>query len=79
LAPTPSVFFRLNGLASGDEIILKDSIGNEYIYRVTKSMVVTPQDVEVLEPVVGKSIISLQTCTLPTFSDRLVVQGELSR
>ena len=71
------VFFRLNELASGDEIILKDSIGKEYNYRVTKSMVVTPQDVEVLEPVAGKSTISLQTCTLPTFSDRLIVQGEL--
>jgi len=71
------VFFRLNELASGDEIILEDSLGKEYLYRVTGSMVVTPQDVEVLEPVAGKSIISLQTCTLPTFSDRLVVQGEL--
>jgi sortase A len=25
----------------------------------------------------GKSIITLQTCTLPDFTDRLVVQGKL--
>jgi hypothetical protein len=25
----------------------------------------------------GKSIVSLQTCTLPEYSDRLVVRGEL--
>jgi sortase A len=76
---TPSflVFFRLNELESGDEIILKDSIGNEYVYRVTGATVVTPEDIEVLNPVVGRSIVSLQTCTLPDFSERLVVQGEL--
>jgi sortase (surface protein transpeptidase) len=27
--------------------------------------------------VVGKSIVSLQTCTLPDYSDRLIVRGEL--
>jgi sortase A len=76
---TPSflVFFRLNELESGDEIILKDSIGNEYVYRVTGATVVTPEDIELLNPVVGRSIVSLQTCTLPDFSERLVVQGEL--
>jgi sortase A len=40
-------------------------------------MVVAPEDVEVMEPAAGKSVVSLQTCTLPDFSNRLIVQGEL--
>jgi sortase A len=39
-------------------------------------MVVGPQEVQVMNPVAGKSVVSLQTCTLPDFSERLVVQGE---
>ncbi len=71
------IFFRLNELESGDEIILEDSTGNKYVYRITGEMVVTPEDVEVMDPVAGKSMVSLQTCTLPDFSNRLIVQGEL--
>ena len=71
------VFFRLNELGRGDEIILKDSAGGRYVYRVTESLVVGPEDTRVLDPVPGKSIVSLQTCTLPDYSDRLVVRGEL--
>lgn len=71
------VFLRLNELESGDEILLKDSTGKEYLYRVVGGMVVTPKDVEVLNPVAGRSIVSLQTCTFPDFAERLIVQGEL--
>ncbi len=71
------IFFRLNELESGDEIILEDSTGNKYVYRITGEMVATPEDVEVMDPVAGKSMVSLQTCTLPDFSNRLIVQGEL--
>lgn len=70
------VFLRLNELEVGDEVILKDSIGNEYLYRITRATVVGPQQVEVMNAVTGKSVVSLQTCTLPDFSERLVVQGE---
>ncbi len=72
------VFLRLNELESGDEILLKDSTGKEYLYRVVGGgRVVAPEDVEVLNPVAGKSIVSLQTCTFPDFANRLIVQGEL--
>ena len=71
------VFFRLNELEPGDQVILGDSIGREYDYRVTGQMVVSPEDTRVLEPVAGKSVISLQTCTLPDYSNRLVVRGEM--
>ncbi len=71
------VFFRLNELERGDEITLKDSLGNEYVYQVTEQLVVGPGDVSVMNPVAGKSIVSLQTCTLPDYSHRLIVRGEL--
>lgn len=71
------VFFRLNELASSDEIVLEDTAGVRYVYRVTETLVVGPQDTRVLEPVAGKSLVSLQTCTLPDCSDRLIVRGEL--
>jgi sortase A len=75
------VFYRLNELEPGDEIALKDQPGNEYAYRVRESLVVGPDDVEVLNPppVAGggnSSIVSLQTCTLPNFQERLIVRGE---
>ena len=71
------VFLKLNELDNGDEIRLKDSTGKQYVYRVAGAMVVRPQDVEVMNPVAGRSIVSLQTCTFPDFSNRLIVQGEL--
>ena len=71
------VFFRLNELAPGDEVMLEDPSGRRYVYRVTETLVVGPEDTRVLKPAAGKSIVSLQTCTLPDYSGRLVVRGEL--
>ena len=71
------VFFRLDELSKGDEILLEDSAGGSYLYRVTDRLVVGPDSVEVMNPVEGKSLITLQTCTLPDYKDRLIVQGEL--
>lgn len=71
------IFYDLPKLAEGDEISLKDAAGGEYYYRVTKKVVVGPEDVKVMEPVPGKSVVSLQTCTLPDYSKRIIVQGEL--
>jgi len=44
---------------------------------VTDQLVGDPDHVEVMEPVRGKSLVSLQTCTLPDYKQRLIVQGEL--
>jgi sortase A len=71
------VFYYLDQLGEGDEILLEDSAGTTYTYRVTDQMVVDPDNVEVMEPVEGKSLVSLQTCTLPDYKQRLIVQGEL--
>jgi len=71
------VFFRLNELDPGDEITLKDSLGRVYAYRVTEQMVVGPEELRVMDPMGGNSVVSLQTCTLPDYSDRLIVRGEM--
>jgi hypothetical protein len=53
-------FFRLNELDPADEI----SLGREYAYRV-RQQVVGPEDVGVMDPVAGRSAISLRTRPLP--------------
>lgn len=64
-------------LEAGDEIFVTDSEGTEYTYRVFESRVVGPSEVEVTQPVQGKNVLTLQTCTLPNYSERLVTQAEL--
>jgi sortase A len=70
-------FFDLNKLTNGDEVYLTDADGTRYIYRVFSESVVGPTDLSVTEPMPGKNIVTLQTCTLPDYSDRLIVQAEL--
>jgi sortase A len=69
-------FYDLDDLAVGDEITLIDAEENVYTYRVSKEFIVSPTDFSVTEPVKGKDILTLQTCTLPDYSQRLVVQAE---
>ena len=71
------VFYYLDQLVEGDEILLEDSAGTRYTYRMTDQLTVDPDNVEVMEPEEGKSLVSLQTCTLPDYKQRLIVQGEL--
>ena len=71
------VFWDLNTLEKGDEIFLTDSEGRRFTYKVFEKRVISPDDVGILRPTKGKNIISLQTCTLPDYSHRLIVQGEL--
>jgi sortase A len=71
------VFWDLNRLESGDEVILTDANGTKYTYEVFKKFIVDPSELSVTQPVAGKSIVTLQTCTLPDYKQRLIVQGEL--
>ncbi len=73
------VFWDLNALRRGDRVLLEDSEGTRYVYRVFDRMVVPPDRVSVKEPIPGRNIVSLQTCTLPDYSERLVVRAELAR
>jgi sortase A len=69
-------FWDLNVLAKGDKIYLTDADGKHYVYKVFKIFIVEPTEVSVTRPIKGKNILSLQTCTLPDYSKRLIVQAE---
>ena len=72
-------FLDLNKLKDGDKIYVKDAAGKKYTYKVFKETVVSPSNLSVTKPVAGKSILTLQTCTLPNYTKRLIVQAELMR
>ena len=69
-------FYDLDSLEQGDEITLADANDKVYTYRVARQFVASPTDLSVTEPVEGKDILTLQTCTLPDYSQRLIVQAE---
>jgi sortase A len=69
-------FWDLNVLRKGDKIYLKDAAGDHYVYKVFKKFIVGPDEVSVTRPLKGRNIVSLQTCTLPDYSERLIVQAE---
>ena len=71
------VFWDLDKLEKGDEIFLTDADGTRYAYEVFEKRVISPNTVSIMRPTKGKNIVSLQTCTLPDYSHRLIVQGEL--
>ena len=71
------VFWNLDKLSRGDRVRLEDTQGRKYVYEVFAKRVVGPNHVSVKEPMEGKNIVTLQTCTLPDYEERLIVQGEL--
>ncbi len=71
------VFWDLNELSRGSRVVLTDSEGNKYIYRVYDRFILGPNDTSATDPVAGMNVITLQTCTLPNYTDRLIVRAEL--
>src|SRR5215213_3523245 len=71
------VFWDLDKLEKGDDIFLTDADGTRYTYEVFEKRVISPTTVSIMRPTKGKNIVSLQTCTLPDYSHRLIVQGVL--
>ena len=71
-------FFDLNKLKNGDKVYVKDANGKKYTYKVFKEFVVSPSNLSITKPVKGKSILTLQTCTLPDYTKRLIVQAKLT-
>lgn len=69
-------FWDLNALGKGDEIFLTDADGKRYVYKVFRDFVVPPSQISVTQPLDGRNIVTLQTCTLPDYSQRLIVQAE---
>ena len=75
---TPSflAFWDLNEVDVGDRIVVTDAMDRRYVYKVFKDFIVDPDDVFVTRPLRGRNILTLQTCTLPDYSRRLIVQAE---
>lgn len=70
-------FYDLEVLKNGDEVYLTDADGKKYTYEIFEKKIVEPTDLSVLKPIKGKNILSLQTCTLPDYSDRVIYRAEL--
>jgi sortase A len=71
------LFAGLPNVGAGSEIYLTDADGTTYTYQVTETLVVAPTDVWVADPIPGQTTVSLQTCTGPGWSERMIVRGVL--
>jgi len=70
------IFYNLDKLRRGEEVLLKDRAGNSYRYRVSEVFIADPTDVWVMGQVRGRDMVTLQTCTpYPTFEKRLMVRA----
>jgi len=70
-------FYDIDAVQEGDQVTISDAEGTQYVYEVFNVFEVTPFDLYVTEPIEGRNIVTLQTCTLPDYANRLIVQGEL--
>lgn len=75
--PSFLAFYDLDNVQVGDEILVGDASGRQYTYEVFQTSEVEPTDLFVTEPLEGKNILTLQSCTLPDYARRLIVQAEL--
>lgn len=50
-------------MQKGDEVYLVDTKGRVYEYRVSEVFGISPMDVWVKDPIAGRDVVSLQTCT----------------
>jgi len=71
------LFYNLDELERGDEVVLKDRAGTSYRYRVREVLITDPTEVWVMGQVRGRDMVTLQTCTpYPTFEKRLIVRAD---
>ncbi|QIN85387.1 sortase (plasmid) [Rubrobacter tropicus] len=56
-------FYNLPAMQEGDEVVLEDTNGAVYTYRVTEIFAVHPWETRVTRPIPGRDVVSLQTCT----------------
>ena len=70
------VFYNLDKLGNGDKIVLRDRRGKSYRYRVGEVFVASPGDSWVMGQEVNRDMLTLQTCTGPNFSKRLIVRAD---
>lgn len=70
------VFYNLDKLKNGDEIVLRDRRDRGYRYRVSEVFVAGPTDSWVMGQELNRDMVTLQTCTGPNFSKRLIVRAD---
>ena len=70
------IFYRLDELGRGDEILLKDRDGDRYRYRVTEVFEADPEDSWVMGQIRDRDMLTLQTCTGPNWERRLIVRAD---
>ena len=71
------VFYHLDRLGEGDEVILEDRGGKVYRYRVSEDFLAGPAESWVMGQLRERDIVTLQTCTpIPTFEKRLIVRAD---
>jgi sortase A len=71
------VFYHLDKLGKGDTVVLRDREGRRYEYQVTETFVADPGDSWVMGQVVGRDMVTLQTCTpIPSFEKRIIVRAD---
>ena len=56
-------FYNLPAMQNGDAVYLEDMNGTVYTYRVTEIFAVYPHEAWVTNPIAGRDMITLQTCT----------------
>ena len=70
------VFYNLDKMKKGDTVTLRDGRGDAYRYRVSEVFVVGPNDDWVVDPVRGRDMVTLQTCTVPDLQRRIIVRAD---
>jgi sortase A len=70
------IFYNLDALRNGDEVILKDSEGRAYRYRVSESFTAMPDESWVMGQELNRDMVTLQTCIPPTFEERFIVRAD---
>src|SRR5215216_3238285 len=68
---------RLGFPSTKSFLVFYDLDGTKYTYEVFEQFVTDPYDWGPTDTTPGKSILTLQTCTLPDYTQRLIVQAEL--
>jgi len=74
--PSRLAFYNLHKLEKGDELVLEDSRGQAYKYRVSEKFAVGPGDSWAMGEVRDRDMVTLQTCIPPDFGKRLMVRAD---
>lgn len=70
------LFSPLDNAKAGQKIYITDK-ANVYQYNITEVFTVSPSQTDVVNPIEGRKVVTLITCTDINASGRLIVRGDL--